>query len=237
MLELAGQDSPSSLLGSAEPQKRIDVSADRLFIPISLGNHYYTNIRLRRLFDEFVRPSSFATIFLCDQLRHMSYQIQGKGSDRTISKKVALQLAQMRVTLSHCGLTASSSLNVLSWDDVRSDNRIDEISLAIERLVSNDNEVADKARLNCEYFLRKFCGGGPVQRKTSELQMNYLINETALSIFMNECIGYEYEVYRKGSGFVDYLYAARPDEVVGMSGGSARRKLLSLEVAWKEFLS
>lgn len=237
MFELVGQDGPSSLVGSAEPLRRVDVSADRLFIPISLGNHYYTNIRLRRLLDEFVRPSAFATVFLCDQLRHMSYQIQGKGSDEAIGEKVALQLAQMRVTLSHCGFTINSSLSILSWDDVCSDKRIDEISLAIERLVSSDNEVADKARLNCEYFLRKFCGGGPVQRKTSELQMNYLINETALSIFMNECIGYEYEVYRKGSGFLDYLYAARPDEVVGMSGGSARRKLLSLEVAWKEYLS
>jgi hypothetical protein len=128
----------------------------------------------------------------------------------------------------------SPKLSILSWEDVACDKRVERIGLALERLIDYDAEVSSQARLNCDYFLRKFCGCGPVQSKTTELQMQYLINETALSIYMNECLRYEYEVYRRGSGFVDFLYEARRDQIREITGGSARRKLLSLELVWKE---
>jgi len=237
LLGLTNPDQPRTTIGAVGQSMSGEFSACRMFIPISLGNHYYTNARLRRLFHEIADASAFSLVFLCDQLRHMSYLIRGETNNDDITSKVAAQLTQMRVTLSHCGFAASGKLRVLSWEDIAADARIDRIDQGLEGLIETDAEVAAQARLNCEYFLRKFCGSGPVQRKTAEIQMRYLVSETALSIYMNECIGFDYEVYRRGSGFVDFLYKTRPTQVKEISGGSARRTLLSLETLWQEYLS
>lgn len=222
--------------GSCNDNASRELNASRVFIPISLGNHYYTNSRLRRLCREIVDPSGFSLVFLCDQLRHLSYQIRGEVDYEEISNKVAAQLTQMRVTLSHCGFTTSGRLRILSWEDIASDDRIGTIEQKLEDLIAADQKIATQAKLNCDYFLRKFCGSGPVQRRTAEIQMRYLINETALSIYMNECIGFDFEAYRRGSGFVDFLYKKNPEEIKIISGGSARRKLLALETIWQEYL-
>ena len=109
-----------------------------------------------------------------------------------------------------------------------------ELAPGVEKKVANDDDVARQAALNCMEFLEKFPPTTQDIEKAMEIQKQYIISETALSIYVNECLHFDYEIYRKGAGFVDYLYSARDQEVRSMSGGSSRRYLVMLESVWQE---
>lgn len=223
--------------GSTNGDERFDVTGSRLFIPMSLGNHYYTNERLRRLYHDFAKVSDSSLVFLCDHLRYLSYLIRGESNEEEIRNRVAAQVAQMKVTLAHCGFEPSEKLSIQCWEDIASDLRVAKITQKLEDLIRKDADVAKEAAISCEFFLRKFRGSGPTPERAAEIQKQYLVAETALSIYMNECVGFTYEVYRRGAGFVDFLYASKPQEVRFLSGGSANRRLLSLESIWQELPS
>ena len=223
--------------GCTSGSEGFDVSGSRLFIPMSLGNHYYTNERLRRLYHDFAKASDSSLVFLCDHLRYLSYLIRGESNEEDIRNRVATQVVQMKVTLAHCGFVPSEKLSIQCWGDIASDVRVAEITQKLEDLIRKDADVAKEASTSCEFFLRKFRGNSPTQKRASEIQKQYLVAETALSIYMNECVGFDYEVYRRGAGFVDFLYESKTEEIRSLSGGSANRKLLSLESIWQELPS
>ena len=50
------------------------------------------------------------------------------------------------------------------------------------------------------------------------LQRQYVIEETALSLYMTEMRGFNVEVYRRGMGFVDDCYRERLAELMALVG-------------------
>jgi tRNA-dependent cyclodipeptide synthase len=216
---------------------RCDISDARLFIPISLGNHYYSKSRLRNLLQDIILPSAASTIFLCDQLRHLSYLIKGETDEVFVSKRVTSQLGEMRAMLSHCGYDEPTNLEILSWQTVANEPRLKQVEAGVNKVVQTDCTLSWQADIACRQLLNKFACHDISEEQGSQLQRQYLICETSLSIYMNECMGYDYEVYRREGGFIDFIYETRPEEVRRISGGSAKRKLLSLENYWEENLS
>ena len=62
------------------------------------------------------------------------------------------------------------------------------------------------------------------------LCIQYIIEETALSICMTEIRDHSVEIYRRGMGFVDYLYAGHAEAVRSWTGKKVlNRKFVSIE--------
>lgn len=211
---------------------KYDFSGSRLFIPISLGNHYYSRKILRDLLRDFITPSKISTIFLCDQLRRLSYLIKGETDEELVSNRVASQLAEMKAMLSNCGYEESAMLNIVSWTDVADDPRLKEVILGVKNLINTDRTLSWQIDEACQQLLGRFGSRDSNQNNIKDIQKEYLVSETSLSIYMNECVGYDFEVYRKKGDIIDFIYESRSDEVRSISRRSCKRTLISLEQFW-----
>src|SRR6266436_4976630 len=80
------------------------VADANLFIPISLGNHYYSSEILRRLLSDFVTNSKSAVVLPCDRLRLLSYRIRGEANLQQVDANIKLQLDQLTRSLMNLGL-------------------------------------------------------------------------------------------------------------------------------------
>ena len=81
-----------------------ELQNERLFIPISLGNHYYSNIILKRINNEIIPYSKSAIIFICDKLRYYFYKGKIDIPEDKLNIKIAEEVGQFIRTLNNCGL-------------------------------------------------------------------------------------------------------------------------------------
>jgi tRNA-dependent cyclodipeptide synthase len=225
----------SSSPAAALPVERIDTSlaGANLFIPISLGNHFYSSEILLRLMSDFIAPSKLSVIFLCDRLRLLSYRIRGETDIPRASANIKLQLDQLTRSLLHLGLDSHPNATVASWSFLSSDPRYTALLASLQDLVHNDPTVSRKLDGHAVELMDRFRNGESADPQQGlALQRQYVIEETALSLFMTEIRGFNVEVYRRGMGFVDDLYRERPAELRLLTGKSRLdRKFVSIE-AW-----
>ncbi|MEA2910492.1 MAG: Cyclodipeptide synthase [Bradyrhizobium sp.] len=203
----------------------------RMFIPISLGNHYYSSEVLNALLSHFIAGSRCSVIFLCDRLRFLSYRIRGETDDARIVTNIRLQLDQMNRTLINLGLSSHSNVRVVDWSFLQDDSRYAGVLESLEELVRTDPWVQDQVdRYVAQFVGRFYTPQGPQRDESIQLQRRYLVEETALSLYMTEVRGFNVEVYRRGMGFVDDLYSKRPVELMSMLKKSTlERKFVSIE--------
>jgi tRNA-dependent cyclodipeptide synthase len=202
-----------------------------LFIPISLGNHYYSSEILRRVQSDFVAHSKFAVVFLCDRLRHLSYQIRGETDAERISASIKLQVDQLTRSLMHLGFGSYSNAVIASWSFLLDDSRYLELLAALQEFVHRDAVLNRRLEGYAAELMDRF--RGPNSAGLGEriaLQRQYVTEETALSLYMTEIRGFNVELYRRGMGFVDALYRERPRELMALLGKSKlERQFVSLE--------
>jgi tRNA-dependent cyclodipeptide synthase len=201
-----------------------------LFIPISLGNHYYSYDVLRRLMNDFIQPSNLSIIFLCDRLRFLSYLIRGETDRQRITSNINIQVGQLTRALIKLGLGSHPNASIADWSLCREDGRYKGLLARLQRFVRDDatvrRELDDYVNRLLDIHGRK----GTSVARCAELQFEYVTEETALSLYMTEIRGYDVEVYRRGMGFVDYLYARQPADLRTLTGKLIlSRKFISLE--------
>jgi tRNA-dependent cyclodipeptide synthase len=203
----------------------------QMFIPISLGNHYYSSEILGILLSRFIAESARSVIFLCDRLRFLSYRIRGETNEAKIVANIRQQLDQMRRTLVNLGLDSHRNASVVDWSFLREDDRYSRLVAMLEKLLREDRAVREQADRYIAQFVARFLSpDGPPPRESIELQRQYLIEETALSLYMTEIRGFNVEVYRKGMGFVDDLYFERPADLMRLLRKSTLdRRFVSIE--------
>src|SRR5262245_50563688 len=80
---------------SAHETNTAPLVQSNLFIPISLGNHYYSTKILRQVIAEFISRSNLSVIFLCDRLRFLSYRIRGEKDVESVNSRIQIQIDQM----------------------------------------------------------------------------------------------------------------------------------------------
>jgi tRNA-dependent cyclodipeptide synthase len=212
------------------PAERNYAKGDNLFIPISLGNHYYSSDVLRRLMIDFISPSNLSIIFLCDRLRFLSYLIRGETDRRRITSNVKIQVVQLTRALTKLGLKSHPNASIADWSLCRKDCRYKGLLSELQQFVRDDptvrRELDDYINRLLDIHGRKVASVA----RCAELQFEYVTEETALSLYMTEIRGYHVEVYRRGMGFVDYLYARRPADLRTLTGKLIlNRKFISLE--------
>jgi hypothetical protein len=102
---------------------------------------------------------------------------------------------------------------------------------ALERMVRDDRGVREQSDRYVAQFAARFSlPEGPQREMSIDMQRRYLIEETALSLYMTEIRGFNVEVYRRGMGFVDDLYAQRPVELMRLLKKSTLdRRFVSIE--------
>jgi tRNA-dependent cyclodipeptide synthase len=202
-----------------------------LFIPISLGNHYYSSAVLRRVLSDFIANSKSSVIFLCDRLRLLSYRIRGETDIRRANENIRLQLDQVTRSLINIGIGAYPNAMVAHWSFLLSDPRHATLLSSLQDFVQDEPDLRRKLEGHAAALMDRFGGlADCAVRDRIELQRQYVIEETALSLYMTEIRGYNVEVYRRGMGFVDDLYRERPADLMSLTGKSRLdRRFLSLE--------
>jgi tRNA-dependent cyclodipeptide synthase len=207
------------------------VVQSNLFIPISLGNHYYSRKILREVFVNFIAHSNVSIIFLCDRLRFLTYRMRGVTNLETINSKIRIQIDQMNRTLANLGLGSYPNVSIVSWSFLKEDHRYDRLLQSLQEFIHADAEVRLSLNDFAATLIARFYGLGSANlAQPTELQRQYIIEETALSLFMTEIKGYNVEVYRRGMGFVDYLYRERPSHLKLLTEkATLNRRFIALE--------
>jgi tRNA-dependent cyclodipeptide synthase len=208
-----------------------DIVGTNVFVPISLGNHYYSSEILRQVMFEFVDKSQLSVIFLCDRLRYLSYSIRGDTNLRRISANIRLQLDQMTQALINVGLSSRPNVMIADWSLLHDDSRYFGLLSSLEKLVQENPMLRQRAGDYATELMNRFHGSdGHNLDERIRLQLQYVIEETALSLYMTEIRGYNVEVYRRGMGFVDYLYDQRPADLMSILDKSTLdRRFISIE--------
>jgi tRNA-dependent cyclodipeptide synthase len=208
-----------------------DIVGANVFVPISLGNHYYSSEVLRQVMFEFIAKSHLSVIFLCDRLRFLSYRIRGETDLRRISANIRIQLAQMTRALMKLGLKSHPNATIADWSLLEDDPRYLGVLSSLETLIREDRVLRQQTGDYAIELMNRFRGlDGNNRDDRVQLQLQYVIEETALSLYMTEIRGYNVEVYRRGMGFVDYLYSQRPDDLMSILGKSTLdRRFISIE--------
>lgn len=201
-----------------------------LFIPISLGNHYYSYDVLRRLMNDFIQPSNLSIIFLCDRLRFLSYLIRGETDRQRITSNINIQVGQLSRALIKLGLGSRPNASIADWSFCREDGRYKNLLSKLQQFVRDDTTVRRELDDYVDRLLDIHGRKGTSVARCAELQFEYVMEETALSLYMTEIRGYHVEVYRRGMGFVDYLYAQRRADLRTLTGNLIlNRKFIALE--------
>lgn len=210
--------------GSADWVRGADI-----FIPISLGNHFYSSEVLRKVLAQFVSKSRASIIFLCNRLRFLSYRIRGETDIDKINATIGLQLEQITRALNNVGLGSYSNATVGDWSFLQGDPRYLGLVSSLEDFARNDSTVNQTLGQHATQLLSRFSDKSTSDELIS-LQIQYILEETSLSLYMTEVRGFNVEVYRRGMGFVDYLYNHRPDDVQRLTGAARlSRRFVAIE--------
>jgi tRNA-dependent cyclodipeptide synthase len=201
-----------------------------LFIPISLGNHYYSSVVIRNLIDDFISPSKSSIVFLCDRLRFLSYLIRGEANLNRITSNIKVQVEQLTRALVKLGIQSCPHASIVDWSFCEDDIRYSRLLSNLQQLVRDDSTARRELNNHVTRSIAVHRKGADLLR-SAELELEYITEETALSLYMTEIRDYNVEVYRRGTGFVDYLYAERLSDLLILTGKSVlNRKFISLEL-------
>lgn len=200
-----------------------------IFIPISLGNHFYSSEILRTVMVDFVSKSRASIIFLCNRLRFLSYRIRGETDVNQINANIQLQLDQSTRALRNAGFATHSNAIVADWSFLQSDPRYPALLSSLEDFVQKDSTVRRTLGEHAIQLLSRF-RERPPSEESMPLQIQYILEETSLSLYMTEIRGFNVEVYRRGMGFVDYLYSQRSDDMRKLTKTSKlNRRFIAIE--------
>jgi tRNA-dependent cyclodipeptide synthase len=200
------------------PRPTAGLTGAMMFIPISLGNHFYSSQVLTVLLSHFVAQSNKSVIFLCDRLRFLSYQIRGEYNFQRVNTNIRLQLDQITRSLMNNGLNSYQNVKVANWSYLEGDSRFGDLVIWLQKLVRDDPRVARLADDYARSLLSRFGEASWSSSKSISLQRQYIVEETALSLYMTELQGFNTEIYRRGMGFIDDLYTERRADILSCLG-------------------
>jgi len=124
--------------GIVFPAEHDYINESNLFIPISLGNHYYSSDVLRRLMNDFIPRSNLSIIFLCDRLRFLSYLIRGETDRQRITSNIKIQVGQLTRALIKLGIESHPNASIVDWSFCREDNRYKGLLSKLQQFVRDD---------------------------------------------------------------------------------------------------
>ncbi len=179
------------------------MKSNKAFYPISLGNHYYTNNVLTGIKDRVSINFQENMLVICDHLRYLSYKMRGVDKD-IIEKKIVNEVSQFQKTLKNCGYD-SSRITIKNMSSLICGEIYHKIERGIFELIKDEEQIFDYLNELSMFTLDKF--DGREIRNNIDVQIQYFVSETAMSIYVTECLGFENEYYKQfDRGLVVILY-------------------------------
>jgi len=219
---------------NCSPDLTAGLAGAMMFIPISLGNHFYSSRVFTVLLSHFIAQSRQSVIFLCDRLRFLSYKIRGETNSQRMNTNIRLQLDQITRSLMNNGLNSHQNVKVANWSYLEGDSRFGNLVIWLQKLVRDDPRVGQLADDYARSLLSRFGEASGNSSKSISLQRQYIVEEAALSLYMTELQGFNTEIYRRGMGFIDDLYSERRADLMSFLG---KRTLERRFVALEDWLS
>jgi tRNA-dependent cyclodipeptide synthase len=180
--------------------------------------------------EQIISKSDRSIIFLCDRLRFLSYRIRGEADLHRINSSIRTQLDQTRRALINLGLGCYPNALVADWSFCQEDPRYHNLLTSLEGVVRQDPHLSSRLYDYAAQLLPRFSPTRSNFEASVQLQVQYVLEETALSLFLTEVRGYNVEVYRRGMGFVDYLYDQRRDRLkLLLCKSTLNRRFIALE--------
>jgi hypothetical protein len=150
-------------------------------------------------------------------------------SERQSQEKITRETAEYRNRLANCGSEQHDNLNVYTWVDFCDNAEYQDLISELRLFLSANENISEYLKLNVEERLHQF--DLTVSDRTFSLQKEYIIEETALSLYFTEVREYNFELYvRTTHGLIDQLYKNFPNHVQGfLSKDRLARRFVSLE--------
>jgi hypothetical protein len=157
--------------------------------------------------------------------------IRGEEDIDLISSNIQIQLRQMNRALLKSGLNSYPNITVANWSFIQDDSRYPELLTLLEGFVKASPAVSQQLDRYAAHFAHRFGAQREYDlERRIQFQWQYIIEETALSIYMTEIRDHSVEIYRRGMGFVDYLYAGHVEALRSWTGKKIlNRKFVSIE--------
>ena len=203
--------------------------ASSLFIPISLGNHYYTKYRLKRIIHEAASKSIHSVFFLCDELRRISYRLGGEQDDESIDRKVHKQVAELKAAIGNSGGNDRSNISVWTSEDITDQPMILKIEKEVFNFMNYNDTLRESASNECRRIHNRLGIYSGLNDMSLQLECEYLSSEVSLSLYMNEYLKFDYELYRKNGGFIDLFYSVGNTFIASLFGKTPQREFVSIE--------
>ena len=203
---------------------------DKVFIPISLGNHYYSSKILLYIRDYVLPVCRSSEIIICDKLRIIIYKMRKIGDEDFIKDKVKKEVEQFKKTLMNCGISNDiTTINTFNLPLSSSD--FDYLLSRVKRFAHNDEVVDEYIDTLANKLIFRFVESQQITKETIRLQKKYIIEETALSLYMTEVFGANIELYRREEeGLIKFLYDNHSSDLKAILNQSLlNRKFLALE--------
>ncbi len=187
-------------------------SDDAYFLPISLGNHFYSNDVLEWIFAHIIGLRVPTLLVVCDELRRISYRARGL-EEPLLTDKTTKENTEFGRRLVNCGIERRENISLAFESELISDTNALEffaIRSNLEKRIGETPELSNyldeltRSLIDSIYPNRRLH-----TRTVEEIQRHYLLRETALSIYVTEKLGYSTEVYkREDRGLIKELYTS-----------------------------
>src|SRR5262249_14908946 len=142
-----------------------------------------------------------------------------------------IQVGELSRALIKLGLGSHPNASIADWSFCRKDGRYKGLISKLQQFVRDDATVRRELDDYIDCLLDIHGRKGTSVARCAELQFEYVIEETALSLYMTD-IGVNYiEISGRGMGFIHYLPAQRPADLRTLTGNLIlNRKFIALEM-------
>jgi tRNA-dependent cyclodipeptide synthase len=184
----------------------ISLVGKKLFIPISIGNHFYSKKVFKFILKDLVSVCDSTVIFICDRLRYLIYTAKEYGTHEEILAHVDQEFDQLERTLINSGFKDGSKTQIWRWKDIEETEHYRNILVRLTEASHNNREISSFLEpFTCELTAQFY--GADYSEKQLKIQREYILVESALSIYMTEVAGFSHELYKSyDRGLIVELY-------------------------------
>jgi hypothetical protein len=195
-------------------------SPNAYFIPISIGNRFYTSKRVRKIGEMFLADAAAAVIIPCDILKFFAYLAQRGISDGEAELRASRESLNVIGMLRNCGVEKMGNTRIYPMSNFYSDSEFLYFIDEFEKAVNSSRAASELDRL-VDLFINQFYDPDERTESTECIQRQNVLHAAGMGIYVTEILGYRSELYKQSEGLLQtYLYEFCPDVLRSLLGKS-----------------
>ena len=193
-------------------QESIDPNDQRrkIFVPISVGNRFYTRARMQAILDRLSIDSAELLILICDRLRYFAYRGRNAMDKETAAIKARKESDELRSMIEKVAHHNVIRYRIDMYSDHDGNSRFRQLKACVQSIVEDNEDVYQECLRISDYYLARFYEA-PDER-ARKWQCTNTIGAATISLYCTECLGFNEEYYKDADGMlIQHLYAHHPD--------------------------